>query len=390
MPTIRRGQLLRVLLAAGSLCAVGAGCRAAEVPPESLQRTVNAVIRPLMAKDDVPGMAVGVTVDGKNWVFNYGVKSRQSLHPVDDRTLFELGSVSKTFTATLVGWAQSNGRLALSDAVDKYWPALQGKPFGRVSLLNLDTHTPGVLPLQLPETIHSEAQLLQYLAAWRPSCTPGTCRTYNNIGIGSLGLIAAKSLGGDFPALMTRQLFPALGLHDSFLNVPPARMSDYAQGYSKQNQPVRVTPALLAEEAYGVKSTAADMLRFINLNMQSVKVDKRWTQAIAATHRSYFRVGGMTQDLIWEQYPYPVSLDTLLAGNASAMAYKTQPATAITPPGAPSANAWINKTGSTNGFGAYVAYVPALRLGIVILANRNIPIDDRVVAAQKIIASLAH
>jgi beta-lactamase class C len=96
----------------------------------------------------------------------------------------------------------------------------------------------------------------------------------------------------------------------------------------------------------------------------------------------------MTQDLIWEQYPYPVTLQTLLDGNSSAMAFNATPVTPIKPPQAPREDVWINKTGSTNGFGAYIAFVPQKRLGIVILANKNFPIDERVTVAYRILTSL--
>jgi beta-lactamase class C len=82
-------------------------------------------------------------------------------------------------------------------------------------------------------------------------------------------------------------------------------------------------------------------------------------------------------------------LNSLLEGNAPSMVTNGMPVTAIDPPLPPMNNVWINKTGSTNGFGAYVAFVPAKRLGIVILGNRNFPIADRVAAAHEILTSLA-
>ncbi len=92
--------------------------------------------------------------------------------------------------------------------------------------------------------------------------------------------------------------------------------------------------------------------------------------------------------MIWEQYPYPVALPTLLAGNAPKMLFDAVPASAIQPPLAPNPATWINKTGSTGGFSTYVAFVPAKRIGIVMLANGNVPIEDRVKVAYRILGSL--
>jgi beta-lactamase class C len=96
----------------------------------------------------------------------------------------------------------------------------------------------------------------------------------------------------------------------------------------------------------------------------------------------------MVQGLGWERYAMPVSLDTLQDGNSSKMSREANPATLLTPPKPPSDNVWYNKTGATNGFGAYVAFVPAKKIGIVILANKNYPIADRVKAAYAILSQL--
>lgn len=268
-------------------------------------------------------------------------------------------------------------------------PVLQGSQFGNVKLVNLGTHTPGGLPLQVPDEIHNDDELMQYFKAWQPSCATGTCRTYANPGIGTLGLITAKSMGQDFTALMERRMFPALGLKNSYIDVPTARMPDYAQGYKKDGAPIRMAPGVLSAEAYGVKSTAADMTRFVQANMNLLQLDAKLQRAITETHTGYFKAGVLTRDLIWEQYAYPVALKTLLVGNSSAMVLKAIPAVEIKPPLVPRSDVWINKTGSTNGFGAYVAFVPEKQLGIVMLANKNFPNEDRVAAAYKILTALA-
>ena len=81
-------------------------------------------------------------------------------------------------------------------------------------------------------------------------------------------------------------------------------------------------------------------------------------------------------------------LDALLEGNSSHMALNPTPVRELSPPMAPTPVAWVNKTGSTNGFGAYVAFVPSKQMGIVLLANRNYAMDERIRAAHHILTTL--
>ncbi|HYG89596.1 MAG TPA: class C beta-lactamase [Azospirillum sp.] len=354
----------------------------------TIKGVVDEAIRPVMLQHGVPGMAVAVVTKGGNYVFNYGVASKETGKPVTDDTLFEIGSVSKTFTATLASYAQVNGRLSLSDTASKHLVALKGSAFDTVSLLNLGTHTPGGLPLQVPDEVTNNAQLMKYFQNWKPAYAPGTYRTYANPSIGMLGMIAAKSMNGDFDALMQDKLFRELGLSHTHFVIPETEKKNYAQGYTKKDEPIRMTPGVLWVEAYGLKSTAEDMARFIAANMGMLDLDETLQRAIVDTHTGYFRVGAMTQDLIWEQYSYPVDLQDLLAGNSAKISYEANPATRINPPLPPQKKVLMNKTGSTNGFAAYVAFIPEKELGIVLLANRNYPIDARVTAAHQILARL--
>ncbi|MDO8877702.1 MAG: class C beta-lactamase [Pseudolabrys sp.] len=357
-------------------------------PETDVGSIVAQTIQPLMQSHGIPGMAVGIVAGGRRAVYNFGVMLKASGQPVTGDTLFEIGSVSKTFTATLAAYAEGDGRLSLSDMASKYLPVLRGSAFDRVSLLNLGTHTTGGMPLQFPGDVKSDEQAMRYFRDWNPRHAPGAVRTYANPGIGLLGMIAAKSLNEDFDTAMQRRVFAGAGLKRTFLIVPATERTHYAQGYTKADAPARMSPGVLASPTYGVRTTADDLLRFIEANMGLLPIGKDLQRAIDATHTGYYTVGPVTQDLIWEQYRYPVELADLVAGNSDNMAYKANDVARIEPPLPPQADVLVNKTGSTNGFGAYVAFVPVKKIGIVILANKNYPNAARVTAAHAILTRL--
>ncbi|MDH6231716.1 beta-lactamase class C [Mesorhizobium soli] len=380
-------QKLGILTTAAML--YGASAHAAGNQDQNeIARVVDGAIRPVMKAHGIPGMAVAVTVGGKRHFFNYGLASKASGQKVSEDTLFEIGSISKTLTATLGSYAQVRGALSLSDNASQYLPALAGSAFDNISLLDLATYTAGGLPLQFPDDVSDQEEMITYYKAWRPDHAVGTHRRYSNPSIGLFGYLAARSMSKNFEDLMKEDLFPALGLTHTYIRVPQGRMRDYAFGYSKDGRPIRVTPGILDAEAYGVKTTAADMIRFVEANMDNSELDDTFQSAIASTQVGYYQVGEMTQGLGWEMYPWPLGLDRLLAGNSAKMTLEANAAMRLSPPLPPRKDVLINKNGSTNGFGAYVAFVPAKDIGIVMLANKNYPIPARVKAAYQILTGL--
>ena len=348
---------------------------------------IDKIIQPLMQKYHVPGMTIAVSENGKHTFYNYGVASKQTKAPITNTTLFEIGSLSKTFTATLAAYASNQGKIDFNDPASKYLPSLKGSAFDHVSLLNLATHTSG-LPLFVPDDVTNNTQLMTYYKNWQPKHPIGTYRVYSNLGIGMLGMITAQSLEMKFSDAMEKQLLPAVGMTRTYVNVPEDQMHDYAQGYNKDDKPVRVNPGPLDAESYGLKSNSLDLIRYLDANMQVKKIDDTWQKAINDTHTGYFKAGVFTQDMMWENYAYPPELKQLVTGNAAGMILDGMQTTAITPPKPGTPENWYNKTGSTGGFSTYAVFIPSRKIAVVMLANKWFPNDDRVNATYNIIQTL--
>ncbi len=384
-------KIRTALLAALLFAAAATGRASSETPPirqPKLRAIVDATILPLMARYKIPGMEVAIIVNGQTVIYNYGVASKATGARVNLDTLFEIGSISKTFTATLAACAQSTHHLSLADNANKYIPGLDGSAFSHVTLINLATHTTGGLPLQLPQTVTTSRDLLRYYQTFKPTCAPGTCRTYGNPGIALLGLATAASMRQDFTTLMQDQLLAPLVLHHTYLEIPNAQQPNYAQGYGTDDAPIRMGPSVIAAETYGILTTATDLARILQANMDLLPLNPTLRAAIMSTHTGYYRIGPMTQDLVWEQYGYPAALKALLRGNSPAIILQPAQTTAINPPAPPDPNTLINKTGSTDGFSAYVLFVPRARSGVVLLANKAYPIEARVESGWAILQNL--
>ena len=349
-------------------------------PQSPLLAAVDAAVKPLLDDYGVPGVAVGVIAGGRQYFFVYGYADESDSTKVTAETIFEIGSVSETFTATLAGYAQAMGRLSLNDHPGEYVPALRGSGVDAATLINLGTNTAGGLPAQIPDSV-TDSTLISYFEDWTPTAEPGEQWQNSNPSIGLLGYLTGKAMKKGFADTATSDLLPKLGLRHTFYNVPEELDGNYAWGYDKDHQRVRVNPGVLDSETYGVKSTVGDMLDFVQANIDPGHLDPAVKEAVEATHTGYYQVGDMVQGLGWEQYPYPVSLDQLQAGASTATITEPNP---TTPAGPPSSSTFFDMTGTTNGFSSIAAFVPDQRIGLVMLSNKNFPTDAQVTAAHAI------
>jgi CubicO group peptidase (beta-lactamase class C family) len=365
------------------------GSALATTPEEAqVAQVVNPTITALMKAQAIPGMAVAVLYQGKPYFFTWGQADVAGNKPVTRQTLFELGSVSKTFTGVLGGDAVARGEIALSDPASKYWTALSGKQWEGITLLHLATYTAGGLPLQVPESVTDAAALEKYYQTWQPEWAPGTKRQYANASIGLFGALAVKPSKMDFEQALTRRVLKPLNLNHTWVTVPASEQANYAWGY-RDGKAVHVSPGMLDAEAYGVKTSIVDMAGWLQANIQPDHIqDASLKKGITIAQSRYWQVGEMYQGLGWEMLNWPVTSRTLEQGADNQYALAARDAKAITPAQPPVRASWVHKTGATGGFGSYIAFIPEKNLGIVMLANKNYPNPERVKAAYQILEAL--
>ncbi|MET8796697.1 serine hydrolase [Nocardia sp. NPDC004568] len=381
-----RGIRAAVVLLTGLLVAACTGeSPAPAATDDPLGTVVHETFTALREAHDIPGLAVGVVHGDRTRLFEFGTTAPGGDRPVTEHTLFEIGSVSKLFTTLLAGSAASRQRLDLDDTPGRYLPQLRDHPIDGARIRDIATYTAGGLPQQFPAEVTTEAEMWRWFQQWRPVYPPATTRLYGNPGMALLGQVTAAALGRPFEDAMRAEILGPLGLRNTYFEVPAAQQEDYAWGTAPSGAPVRVSPGPGDTEAYGLKTTAADLLSFVAANMDGGRAPLDMRGPLDATRHGYYRVGPMTQALGWERFDYPTALETLQAGNSAEIINGPRP---VEPTGDPSGPVLFDKTGSTGGFGTYVAFVPGRSIAVVVLMNRNIPIPARVAATHRVIEAL--
>jgi CubicO group peptidase (beta-lactamase class C family) len=203
-----------------------------------------------MAQTGVPGVAVGVRVGSDEAALGYGVTSVENPLPVHDQTLFQIGSVSKTFTATAVMVLVERGRLALDDPVCRHLPKfrLLGRGVAKqVTVRHLLTHTGGfvgdwflVHPLAPEENGNSIARQVDRLAAVPQLFSPGSGWSYNNAGFAVAGRIIEVLTGQPFAAALRDLVLDPLHLQHTFTSADEAITHRVAIPHTSRTSPARV------------------------------------------------------------------------------------------------------------------------------------------------------
>ncbi len=323
---------------------------------------IAALVDELIRTHRVPSYSVGV-VFGEELVYAkaFGVTNRQTKEPATPDTLYQIGSVTKTFTATLLAALRDDGLVELDDPVTRYLPPGQAFPRAaggpEITLRHLATHTAGLPPnpvnrvnvdppggpgVMRAYSINELYEGLERTELMRPTGQYG----YSNLGFGLLGHALERAAKTPYAQLLEQRVLEPLGMHDTTVGIAPATNARFATPYWPSLEPmVARDPWIFGEISGfgGLTSTVPDLARFLALQFRA-------DEAVAKPIR-----GASIREL-WT--PQPVKRD---GDTAVGLGWQIGEFGGI--------GRWVHHGGEVDGFSSFVAFKPEQKTGVIVLTN---------------------
>lgn len=300
------------------------------------------------------GIVVGlITSDGVTY-YRYGVKSLETNEQVDENSVFEIGSISKTFTGILLAEMVLKGELSLDTPLQQLLPEGVKAPTRNgqsIKLYQLSNHTSS-LP-RMPDNFnpsnpanpfadYSEKQLYDFLTDYKLTRDIGSKYEYSNYASGLLGYLLSNKKKLSYEELMVKVIAKPLKLENTRISITPKMKENLAIGYSAGVEVENWDFTTLAG-AGAIRSTAVDMINYLEANM-GIKKSNLYP-AMQLSHKNS-RIGGSKPvGLGWEI----MSRDGLEI---------------------------VWKDGGTAGYRAFVGFIKGGDKGVVVLSNSDISVDD--------------
>jgi CubicO group peptidase (beta-lactamase class C family) len=322
-------------------------------------------VRRSMARWQVPGAALGLYRDGQVETFGFGVASLETGQPVRPDTVFQAGSISKVFTATLLMRLADGGQVELDAPVGRYLPELKladPSALHTITLRHLLSHQAGFYGDRFLDYGHGEDAISKALAEFdtlRQITRPGEVWAYCNTGFQLVGGVIERVLGQPFETAMRERVLQPLGLDRSFYFAHEAITYPVTVGHNPvSGGPPQVARLWARHRARspqgGLLSSAGDLLRFAAFHMGDGSAgDERVlsSASLAEMQKPQVAAGNFADwyGLGWSLRRFG---EEMVVGHG----------------------------GSTNGFRARLAMVPSRRFALAILTNSDsgVPVLEHV------------
>lgn len=300
-------------------------------------------------------IVVGIVDENGKRFFSYGVKSLESGEKVDEHSIYEIGSISKTFTGILLATNVVEGEMKLSDPVQKYLPegvVVPKRNGDIIQLVNMANHTSS-LP-RMPDNFapknpnnpyvdYTEKHMYDFLSGCKLSRDIGSEYEYSNYAMALLGHILATKSGMPYEDLMVKVIAQPLGMDNTRVVLTSNMQKNLAKGYNGSTEVENWDLGILAG-AGGIRSSAEDMLKYVAANMGLMK--SKCYPAMQLSHTN-----------------------TRMEGSTPAVGLAWH----ITPLGDQEI---ISHGGATGGYQSFAGFIKGTNTGVVVLTNSSAGVED--------------
>ena len=305
------------------------------------------------------GIVVGVIEPGGRRLIAHGSAGEQQARALDGDTVFEIGSITKVFTALLLADMAARGEVSLEDPVADHLPPdvrVPERAGRRITLADLATHTSGLprLPANLrpdarpdnPYASYSVTDLYTFLSGHELTRDIGSQYEYSNLGVGLLGHALSRRAGVDYETLVRQRITGPLQMRRTSIALSPDMRERLATGHDNRFEPVANWDLPTLAGAGALRSTADDMLDLLAAQMGYTSSALAPAMASMLTLR---RPAGLAGEIA-------LGWHVLTVGDREI----------------------VRHNGGTGGYRSFVGFDPAARAGVIVLTNVSNPVgvDD--------------
>ncbi len=251
-------------------------------PVKSVQdKKVDSVARTYIQKINTVGLSIAVIKNGNVSTYNYGEIAKGNGQLPTSQTLYEIGSITKTFTAAILATYVNNGKLKLTDPIIKYLPdSVANNPALKdITLINLINHTSGLpsLPDNLsqqkpydklnPYRNYNKQLLFAYLKTCGLNTKPGTHYAYSNLAVGLLGTILEKISGNTFEEMVQAIVCGPLDMKNTVQHLYPLLTTRFAPVYNDEGVQTQPWDFDALASCGSLRSTVDDLVLYAKANL---------------------------------------------------------------------------------------------------------------------------
>jgi D-alanyl-D-alanine-carboxypeptidase/D-alanyl-D-alanine-endopeptidase len=304
-----------------------------------------------------PGMVLVAVRGDAGLVRGYGETERGNHHEPDGDTLLRLNSITKVFTTEVLASLAAEGKLSLTDSLQRFAGDRTVPRFGNgpITLLELATHT-AALPREMgsaPEGTNPRAWPTKEVRwAWLPKYTlpwaPGTIASYSNIGFDFLADALEAATGQSYPDLLRARVTGPLGMKDTGFAPTPEQCARLMTG-TGLGGPATCVDTRATDGSGGLYSTGNDMLRWLRHNLADTD------GALLLSHAVYWPRQALSAAIGFDEGAAPMAGIGL--GWVVTAADDVHPMV-------------LTKSGGGAGFMSYIAFAPGRHVGVFVGVNR--------------------